>query len=258
MSSRRHSCQLFAATAAALLGLPVAAAIAQQAAGETVAGSGPNEGTDSTAALREKLILSEAAIKGLTESLAIANGETELFKRQYDDLNTRVEALGIAPAGKETETLRERLLDAVRDMRLLQKEKDASQEELVRLTEAVIELLKKSESIDAPSRLLVEEELRASAALTGATNNFSSGGAGLTSGTVVEFKPDLALVVANLGSRQGVKTGMPFQVWRGDREIASVRVVDVRDDISGAIVQNMASGSDTVKAGDALRIDTIR
>ena len=268
MSSLRHTCQLSAATAAALLGLPVAAAIAQQ-----TAGSVENESADSTAsfnstaALREKLVLSEAAIKGLTESLAVANGETELFKRQYEDLNMRVEALGIAPAGQETETLRKRLLDAVRDLRILQKEKDASREELVRLTESVMELLKKSEGIDAKSRLAVEEELRASAAIAGATSSTSSSsanfdgnanGVGLTSGAVVDYKPDLALVVANLGSRQGVKTGMPFQVWRGNREIASVRVVDVRDAISGAIVQNTASGTETIRAGDTLRIDTIR
>jgi hypothetical protein len=243
-------------TAAALIGLPVAAAIAQQ----NNDGSGAN-GSDGS--VSEKLVLSEAAIKGLTESLAVANGETELFKRKYDDLNTRVEAFGIAPAGKELDTLRDRLLAAVRDMRILQKEKDASNEELVRLTEAVMDLLKTSEGIDAKARLAVETELRASAALTGAALNgessdISSSGAGLTSGTVVEYKPDLALVIANLGSRQGVKTGMPFQVWHGDRQIASVRVVDVRDAISGAIVQNTAKSTDTIQTGDALRVDTIR
>ncbi len=256
MLPRRHSCQLSAVTAAALIGLPVAAAIAQQ----NNDGSGAN-GSDGS--VSEKLVLSEAAIKGLTESLAVANGETELFKRKYDDLNTRVEAFGIAPAGKELDTLRDRLLAAVRDMRILQKEKDASNEELVRLTEAVMDLLKTSEGIDAKARLAVETELRASAALTGAALNgessdISSSGAGLTSGTVVEYKPDLALVIANLGSRQGVKTGMPFQVWHGDRQIASVRVVDVRDAISGAIVQNTAKSTDTIQTGDALRVDTIR
>lgn len=260
MSSLRHTCQLSAATAAALIGLPVAAAIAQQSMSRV-----DNEGSDSTSSLREKLLLSQAAIQGLTESLAVANGETELFKRKYDDLNTRVEALGVAPTGKETETLRDRLLAAVRDLRIIQKEKDASKEELVRLTEAVMNLLKTSDGIDAKSRLMVEQELRASSSITGAVTTdaagdnslTSSNGAGLTSGTVVDYKPDLALVIANLGTRQGVKTGMPFQVWRGNRQIASVRVVDVRDAISGAVVQN-TDNTDTVMRGDTLRIDTIR
>ena len=90
MSLYHPTCHLSAVTAVALLGLPVAAALAQQVDG--------NE-NGAAASFREKLILSEAAIKGLTESLAVANGETELFKRKYDDLNTRVEALGIAPVG---------------------------------------------------------------------------------------------------------------------------------------------------------------
>lgn len=244
MSARSR--QLSAATAAALLGLPVAAAVAQQA------------GEGSTASLREKLILSEAAIKGLTESLAVANGETELFKRKADDLSARAEALGIQTAGNETDALRTRILAAVRDLRLLQKEKDAAREQLVALTESVMQLLKTSEGIDAKSRLKVEENLRSASALISKEETKSISAAGLTSGRVVDTKPDLALVVANLGSRQGVKTGMPFQVWRGEKQIASVRVVDVRDAVSGAIVQNTVTPADTVRTGDTLRIDTTR
>jgi len=244
MSARSR--QLSAATAAALLGLPVAAAVAQQA------------GEGSAASLREKLILSEAAIKGLTESLAVANGETELFKRKADDLSVRAEALGIQTTGNQTDAIRTRLLAAVRDLRLLQKEKDVAREQLVALTESVMELLKTSEGIDAKSRLKVEESLRSASAFIGGQESKSVSTAGLTSGRVVDTKPDLALVVANLGSRQGVKTGMPFQVWRGEKQIASVRVVDVRDAVSGAIVQNTVTPADTIRTGDTLRIDTTR
>ena len=244
MSARSR--QISAATAAALLGLPVAAALAQQA------------GDGGSANLREKIVLSETAIKGLTESLAVANGETELFKRKADALTERAEALGAQSAGNETEALRTRLLAAVRDLRLLQKEKDAAREQLVALTESVMELLRTSDGIDAKVRLKVEESLRSASALVGSEESKISASAGLTSGRVVDTKPDLALVVANLGSRQGVKTGMPFQVWRGEKQIASVRVVDVRDAISGAIVQNTVTPADTIRRGDTLRIDTTR
>ena len=240
-----RSRQFSAATAAALLGLPVAAAVAQQAG-------------DSGATLREKLVLSEAAIKGLTESLAVANGETELFKRKADDLTERVESLGIQPSGNEVESLRTRLLAAVRDLRIVQKEKDAAKDQLIAMTESVMELLKNSEGIDAKSRLKVEESLRSASALVNKDDTKAVTAAGLTSGRVVDTKPDLALVVANIGSRQGVKTGMPFQVWRGEKQIASVRVVDVRDAVSGAIVQNTITPTESVRTGDTLRIDTTR
>jgi hypothetical protein len=235
--------QLSAATAAALLGLPVAAAVAQQSGSE--------------ASLREKLVLSEAAIKGLTESLAVANGEAEVFRRKSDDLNERIEALGLS-SSKGDDALRARLLAAVRDLRLLQKENDEAKERLTALTESVMTLLKTSEGINAKARLRVEENLRAANALIGRSASGQGNPAGLTGGRVIDVKPDLALVVSDLGSRQGVKTGMPFQVWRGDKQIASVRVVDVRDAVSGAIVQSTAANTESVRTGDTLRIDTTR
>jgi hypothetical protein len=241
MTSSCHR-QLTAATAAALLGLPVAAAVAQQAGA-----------TD--ASLREKLVLSEAAIRGLTDSLTVANGETEVFRRKTADLNDRIEALGLS--ARNDDAVRARLLAAVRDLRLLQKENDDAKERLTALTESVMSLLKNSEGIDAKARLRVEENLRSANALLG-RSKVSENSSGLTGGHVVDVKPDLALVVADLGSRQGVKASMPFQVWRGDRQVASVRVVDVRDDISGAVIQSTATPSETVRTGDTLRIDTTR
>jgi hypothetical protein len=239
--------QLSAVTAVALLGLPVQAALAQRTemAGE--------------ASLNEKLLLSEATIRGLTESLAVANGETELFKRKFDDMNERVEALGVgAPAGKETDVLRTRLIAAVRDLGILQKENEASRERLASLSEAVIGLLKTSQGIDPKCRLQVEESLRSATRFLGKDKSVPDGQPGLTEASVVDFKPDLSLIVANIGSLQGVRTGMPFQVWRGDRQVASVRVVDVRDSVSGAIVQSLSEHAGSVRTGDALRIDTTR
>ena len=249
MSTLRHSCNLSAVTAVALLGLPVAAAVALHA--------GEDGGCD-TAVLRERILLSEASVKGLTESLAVANGETELFKRKSDDLSSRIEALGIASSGKEDESLRARLIAALRDMRVMQVENDSTRGELVKLSESLMELLKTSEGINADSRLKVEENLRSVSALLNKQKSTSPNESGLTSGIVVDVKPNLSLVVANIGSRQGVKTGMPFEVWRSGKQIASVRVVDVRDALSGAIVQNTISPADSVRSGDTLRISTTR
>jgi hypothetical protein len=49
---------------------------------------------------------------------------------------------------------------------------------------------------------------------------------------------------------------MPFGVWRGDRRIALVRVVDVREKISGAVIQNLESDKEPIKTGDRLRVET--
>ena len=50
----------------------------------------------------------------------------------------------------------------------------------------------------------------------------------LLNGKVSAVKPELGCVVINLGTKHGVKVGMPFQVRRGNKVIATVRVVDAR------------------------------
>ena len=72
---------------------------------------------------------------------------------------------------------------------------------------------------------------------------------------VVDVKDDLALVVANIGEKQGVRVGMPFQIWREDKRIGEVRVVDVRKTICGAVIQSLESEKEPVKTGDRLKVD---
>jgi cell shape-determining protein MreC len=72
---------------------------------------------------------------------------------------------------------------------------------------------------------------------------------------VISIKEDLALVVANLGSRQGVKVGMPFQVRRGNAVVGTIRVVDVREKIAGAVIQSLSSETQKIEVGDRLKVD---
>ena len=48
---------------------------------------------------------------------------------------------------------------------------------------------------------------------------------------------------------------MPLRVMRGDRKIASVRVVDVRQRICGAVIQEMDSPKEKIRVGDRLQVD---
>ncbi len=47
---------------------------------------------------------------------------------------------------------------------------------------------------------------------------------------------------------------MPFQVLRDNHIIGSVRVVEVREKIAGAIIENLSSEKDHIKVGDHLKI----
>jgi hypothetical protein len=59
----------------------------------------------------------------------------------------------------------------------------------------------------------------------------------------------------NLGNSHGVKVGMPFQVIRAGKIVGSVRVVDVREKIAGAYIQDLSSEKERIKVGDHLKVD---
>jgi hypothetical protein len=77
----------------------------------------------------------------------------------------------------------------------------------------------------------------------------------LMDGSVISVKDEWSFVVANLGGKQGVKIGMPMRVMRGDRRIATLRVVDVRQKICGAVIQEMDSEKEKIRVGDRLQVD---
>jgi hypothetical protein len=74
-------------------------------------------------------------------------------------------------------------------------------------------------------------------------------------GSVISVKDEWSFVVGNLGETQGVKIGMPLRVMRGDQKIATMRVVDVRQKICGAVIQEMDSAKEKIKVGDRLQVD---
>ena len=250
------------------------------------------------ARLNEQLLLARESIRSLTESLALANSEGEVFKRQAEDLQAKFDVLG--PGGDSGGEIEERLLSTVNELTRLQKENAMLFERLLALAEGVQIFLKTVEATDNEERAAFEKEMQLKAAdasnsaaqaeakalLDAMTRSRSAQaearaslemelraadrmlgvGAGddldvgptLTDASVVEVKPEFALVVANIGRNAGVKVGMPFQVWRDNRRIGDVRVIDVRDRISGAVIQNLVSEEDSIQTGDRLRVDARR
>lgn len=210
---------------------------------------------DAVAEAQEKLVLAENTIRQLTQSLANANAESETWKRQASDLTLKLQALGLDRGESEIE---QRLLEAVRGLRLEKKDNEDLRGALIELSESVITLLKSTDDIPAEGRMAVETALRKANELLGTPTGVDSPQsveATLQEALVMDVKDELSLVVVNVGEKQGAKIGMPFQVWRDSRKIGEVRVVDVRDRISGAVIQNLENPKNPVKAGDRLRVD---
>jgi hypothetical protein len=206
--------------------------------------------------LRKQLSIEQESLRSLTSSLAESNAEAELFRRKYSDLQLRMEALGLASANKDRAKLEQRLLSAVSDLHLAQKERDEYRDQMLRLNEAMLHYLKTSQSSDAQARMGVETQLRSTNQLaTKSRNAPDSPQPSLMDGSVISLKEEWSFVVGNLGEKQGVKIGMPMRVMRDDRKIATLRVVDVRQKICGAVIQEMDSEKEKIKVGDRLQVD---
>ena len=209
--------------------------------------------------LRKQLSLDRETQKTLTDSLVVSNAEAELFRRKYSELQLRMEALGVESVGKDRAKLEQRLLKAVSDLQLMKKEKDAYREQLLKLSETILRF--REERRGAPIRRRGWKLKRRCARRTSfwlrRTGKSPSEEAApdLMNGRVISVKEEWSLVVGNLGAEQGVKLGMPLRVVRAGKTIATLRVVDVREKISGAVVQEMDSEKVNIKVGDRLQVD---
>jgi hypothetical protein len=206
--------------------------------------------------LRRQLSLSQETVKTLTQSLAESNADAEVYRRKFSDLQLRMEALGLASASKDRAKLEQRLLTAVSDLQLAQKERDEYRDQMMRLSETMLRYLKSAEGGDAKARMDVEAQLRGMNALVEKATNAPANDSSLLDGSVISVKDEWSFVVGNIGTKQGVKIGMPLRVKRGEEVIAALRVVDVRERICGAVIQE--SRKEKIKVGDRLEVDARR
>lgn len=212
------------------------------------------------ASLREQLEAGRRSLTAWGDNAAEANAEAEVFRRQYDSLKLRMEALGLTTVGEGRDPLEQRLLKSVRDLDLVRQQKEVLSEQLLALAESVLRYLKTNPGEGDPqTRLNVEAELRATNEALGkpikVAADVDAVPASLRAGLVLGCKEDLSLLVANFGSTQGVKVGMPLTVARGDTYIGRARVVQVRERLAGAVIEETAPKVGKIKVGDQLRVD---
>jgi len=205
--------------------------------------------------LRQQLATARESLKALTASLAESNAEAEVFRRKLAELETRMEALGLASASKDRAKLEQRLLAAVSDLRLIQKERDELRDQLLGLNEALLRYLQTVEGGNAEARADVETQMRKTNELVGKSMApfEMEPGPSLLDAKVISVKNEWSFIVVNIGEQQGVKIGMPLRVIRGDQKIATLRVVDVRQRICGAVIED--SGKEKINVGDGVKVD---
>ncbi len=246
------------ALAAVLCGAP-ASARAQDAAVEMAEAKAALQASVSKS-VQQGIELSELRTvnANLLEGMAASNAEAERYRGLYEELRLQMEALGVEAIKDGSRGVSEKLMKAVSDFRLIQEEKAALTDRLVRLSEAVLAYMQSAVSSNVESRMAVE------AALRGADEALGLGEGkpqprevrpADQGGRIVSVKRDLGVFVIDLGAKSGVRIGTPFRIIRKDRPIGSAYVVDVRDHISGATISELSATDDSIEVGDEVRLD---
>jgi len=211
----------------------------------------------------EKLVTENRRLRGELEdakkAAAASTAEAEIFRRQVKELTLRMEALGASTASPSA--LEQRVLQAANTLRFSEASRQELNKTLVRLASVVSEYEKKP---DAEAKLVLDAELKhvdevLAKAVTGelldSNAKAAESGTDLMNGKVSAVQPKIGCVVINLGSKQGVKVGMPFKVIRASKLVGTVRVVDARQGFAGTVIQNLSSEKDPIRLGDTVQVD---
>jgi hypothetical protein len=211
--------------------------------------------------LESQLAAAQGRSEALAQSAAAANQEAAELRERHDRLRGLLEGLGIAALEHSPDAVQERLLAALSDLRVAETSRRRLADTLMELAEVSIDFAKTAKESDSAAeqrlaRVLeqAEQVLVAASAAPAETAEPAS----LQEARVVSLKPELGIAVISVGARDGVKPGMPFEIFREDKPIAKILVTEVRSSVSGAVVQELANKADPVKVGDRGKVDINR
>ena len=201
--------------------------------------------------LKTELEQRETIIRLLTENLAIARTESELFQKKWSEAQLRAQTLGVNFADESATQAQRQLVESVRALYLAEAERQRLAEQLQRLLSAI------QKQGDVAGELARTKALLATTETSGIDRTGKIVGklpeGTLQSATVLDVSPNLRLVVLNVGLLQGARVGMPLVVLHGDRVVAELKIVEVRKRICGALIERVETKV-ILKAGDVGRV----
>jgi outer membrane murein-binding lipoprotein Lpp len=213
-------------------------------------------------ALEAQIAASKDKHDALAQSAAASSEEAAKLKDRYERLRGLLEGLGIAALEHSADQTQQRLLSSLSDLRISETSRQKLAESLMELAEASLQFAKTVKEPEAVTADRLQKALvSAEATLAGASGQSTEPLApinDLQDARIVSLKNELGIAVLNVGVRDGVKPGMPFEIFREDKPIAKVLVTEVRNSVSGAIVQDLANVSNPVRVGDKGKVDTNR
>ncbi|MSR64684.1 MAG: hypothetical protein EXS18_02765 [Verrucomicrobiae bacterium] len=207
----------------------------------------------------------EKTVQLLTQNLAVWKTEAELFQHKWEEANLEAKASGVKLMTEGEQRLQKQLSESIRQLYDTQQERERLREQLLRLIEVTGLVLAKSSDLDPQLKRMAEvqrdaaleaaQELKIEPELLATNRTAEVTQPGSEMGKIIDVNKELQLVVMSFGRVNGVVIGMPFLVMQGNVVIAQVKVVDVREKISGALIER-AEKSVMIEVGDRVKLNT--
>ncbi|MAS95922.1 MAG: hypothetical protein CMO55_22175 [Verrucomicrobiales bacterium] len=203
----------------------------------------------------KELEKSEEQRKALAESLAETVRVSEEQMAAAREMQLKLQAFGIDLFTQDENSLQQRLLKAVRDLDISRQDVERHADALQALSEAFLKYLQATPEAAEKERIAAEAAIATAGEALEAPSEEGTGEPGdLSSSRVVSIDNSVGLVVLDAGKEKGLRVGTPIAILRGERPIFTALVVDVRDTISGAVLQDKMADIGEVAVGDGFRL----
>lgn len=197
----------------------------------------------------------EARRRALAESLAEAVRVSEEQLASAHEAELKLQALGMAGISGDPNSLDQRLLKAVRDLDISEQDLESHREALRHLSETFLKVLQEQKELPKGLRSEADRALaKAGEVMAKRSTAAQPAAADLAAARVVSIDGGIGLVVFDAGRQTGLRVGTPVAILRGDEPLFSALVVDVRDSIAGAVLQDRMAASGEVEVGDRVRL----
>lgn len=205
----------------------------------------------------QTLVNLKLQIDRLTESLALANTEADYFHQKWLALRLKAEALGIESLTGNEKRLEEKAVALLGDLYRSEKRLVALEYAAQELLRAAAEL-ERARTMERPAaRAAYEAARRSLAALVENKQEGVEPAKHLNDGRVTLVDSESGLAVVNVGKMHGAVVGTPFRILDGYRVIGRCRLIEVRERLSAALIEDFLIDT-TVQPGNRLLLDTVK
>ena len=203
---------------------------------------------------RDKLDHSKARRRELIKSLAEAVRVSEEQAFAAREVQEKMEAFGVDLFSSSKDSLEQRLLKAVRDLDIVRQESERRREAIHDLSEAFLNYLAATPGGEEEAKTRAREAIgKAGKSLEELVDPGQVPVRKLEDARIVSVDSSIGLIVLDTGRKSGVRIGTPITVEREDQPIYTALIVEVRDSISGALLQDKVGNQGEARVGDRIR-----